>query len=248
MAAKDSPEELNDFFQYMYNDGFMPNTHINGKTFGNEMKKVLTTTITNISKLDSWKELSFDNLLGTFWRTFELDVFKVQKETGPDVYRICDWWFLKIRRECMTDPPIDTIMFQKVRTTIAETLRSQHEKVIKEWCDSFFDSMRHHLTSLSFEQSSTPITEISPKGDNAQEGRSLLYTSNDWAAAWKHPYKGNALSHLELKLRLNIESMRGGVGKRSQMSRIIPIVQSSGAGKSRLAEEFNPLHCIANRV
>jgi hypothetical protein len=152
MMMKDFPEGLEEFLQYLVANGSMPNTHIDGKTFGNKMKKVLTTTITNLSKLDSLKELSSNDLLQTFWRTFELDIYTVLNEAGPDVFEICDWWFYKIKTECMRGSPIDTI-FQNVQTKLAETLHSQDKKGIEDWCGEFFTSMCHHLTSLCCKQS-----------------------------------------------------------------------------------------------
>jgi hypothetical protein len=248
MTEEDFLAGLDNFLPYLKGKGSMPSAHIDGKTFHDNMIKTLNTTVTGISKGDTWKEVSSGRLLEWFWRNFDSEIFTVQVEAGKDVYGICTWWFNKIRVECMTDRPTN-VTFEKVQKKLAETLHSQDEKAIEVWCDEFFKAMCHHLTNLQFKQrSGTPMTEISPKTDNVSEGQIGLYTSDDWVAAWKHPYKGDALSHLEQKLRLNIESMRNNIQNRIGMSRIIPIVQSSGTGKSRLAEEFNPLHCIANCV
>jgi hypothetical protein len=55
----------------------------------------------------------------------------VQEEAGPDVEGVCDWWFYKIRAECLRDSSTDTT-FQKVQETLAESLHSQDEKGYRE--------------------------------------------------------------------------------------------------------------------
>jgi len=56
--------------------------------------------------------------------------------------------------------------------------------------------------------------------------------------AWKDKFHGEALGNLQKKLNLHVSSVTDP-NKRSKhnMSRIIPVVQASGTGKSRLAEE-----------
>lgn len=58
----------------------------------------------------------------------------------------------------------------------------------------------------------------------------------EWDAAWDTEFRGDVLKRLELKLHLNVEAVTNDNNKRD-MSRIIPVVQSSGTGKSRLAQE-----------
>ena len=73
----------------------------------------------------------------------------------------------------------------------------------------------------------------------------------DWQDAWNQPFRGNSLNLLKRKLALNVDALQRApkplpemdVISKLDMSRIIPIVQSSGTGKSRLAEEYSFLVC-----
>lgn len=58
----------------------------------------------------------------------------------------------------------------------------------------------------------------------------------EWDEAWRAEFCGNVLDRLELKLHLNVSAVANDENKMF-MSRIIPVVQASGTGKSRLAEE-----------
>ena len=71
-----------------------------------------------------------------------------------------------------------------------------------------------------------------------QEDISTIHGS-EWYSAWTTEFHGDVLKRLELKLHLNCEAVTSDNGKMS-MSRIIPVVQASGTGKSRLAEEYAP--------
>jgi len=66
-----------------------------------------------------------------------------------------------------------------------------------------------------------------------------LLDPDKWQNAWNWPYVGKALDALETKLQVNAHAIRNDVNK-EQMSRIIPVVQASGTGKSRLSEEYVP--------
>jgi hypothetical protein len=57
-----------------------------------------------------------------------------------------------------------------------------------------------------------------------------------WVEAWETEFRGDVLNRLELKLHSNSVAVTTDETK-TRMSRIIPVVQSSGTGKSRLAEE-----------
>jgi hypothetical protein len=60
-----------------------------------------------------------------------------------------------------------------------------------------------------------------------------------WQKAWNRPFRGRALHALETKLQLNAEAIRESPDcDKRDMSRIIPVVQASGTGKSRLSEEY----------
>ena len=61
-----------------------------------------------------------------------------------------------------------------------------------------------------------------------------------WQNAWEVQFRGDSLSLLQRKLQVHMQMLRqlenSNKGNTS-VSRVIPIVQGSGAGKSRLAEE-----------
>ena len=87
-------------------------------------------------------------------------------------------------------------------------------------------------------RSTEPFLTVAVRGMNMQEalGGDLL-DSEDWQQAWNQPFRGGALNALETKLQLNANAIRTD-RKKADMSRIIPVVQASGTGKSRLSEEF----------
>jgi hypothetical protein len=75
-------------------------------------------------------------------------------------------------------------------------------------------------------------------GPNQQDGTSQDIEHSEWFLAWEDEFRGSALENLEVKLRLNVEALQSAREDKIGMSRIIPIVQSSGTGKSRLAEQY----------
>jgi hypothetical protein len=101
--------------------------------------------------------------------------------------------------------------------------------------------MRRHLTDLKdVEETARRFTElrVSVRGMNSQEGLDGdLLPWKEWQDAWNQPFRGQALAALETKLQLNAQAIRTDI-KKEQMSRIIPVVQASGTGKSRLSEEY----------
>ena len=80
--------------------------------------------------------------------------------------------------------------------------------------------------------------EVVSGGPNQQDGTSQDIEHAEWFFAWEDEFRGSALENLELKLRLNVEALQTTCKDKIGMSRIIPIVQSSGTGKSRLAEQY----------
>lgn len=81
-------------------------------------------------------------------------------------------------------------------------------------------------------------------GMDSQEGvNGDLLDSGRWQNAWNQPFRGRALAALEIKLHLNAHAVRNDE-KKEQMSRIIPVVQASGTGKSRLSEEYDPFLAV----
>ena len=76
------------------------------------------------------------------------------------------------------------------------------------------------------------------RGSNMQEAiDGDLLDLQEWQNAWNQPFRGRSLHALETKLQLNAHAIRNN-DKKEQMSRIIPVVQASGTGKSRLSEEY----------
>jgi hypothetical protein len=80
---------------------------------------------------------------------------------------------------------------------------------------------------------------------NSQESLDGDFPWEEWQNAWNQPFQGQALAALETKLQLNAQAIRTDETK-FEMSRIIPVVQGSGTGKSRLAEEYGPFPCCFN--
>ena len=128
---------------------------------------------------------------------------------------------------------------------------------LKEIVSSLMACMKEFLSALSLievsrmQESGSPRSASPPivGSQNSQDATTAEFDA--WLSAWKVPYHGSALRNLETKLQLNVRAVRGiGVralereNKRS-MSRIIPLVQSSGTGKSRLAEESHPFNRVA---
>ena len=110
-----------------------------------------------------------------------------------------------------------------------------------EIAQEFMLCMRRYLTDLKdAEEAAQGFTElrISVRGMNLQEALDGdLLPWRGWQDAWEQPFRGLALTALETKLQLNAQAIRTDF-KKEQMSRIIPVVQASGTGKSRLAEEY----------
>jgi len=96
--------------------------------------------------------------------------------------------------------------------------------------------MRQHLDNVL--RSTEPVLTDSMRG--MQEGLDGDLVNYDiWQKAWNQPFRGGALHALETKLQLNAEAIRESPDcDKRDMSRIIPVVQASGTGKSRLSEEY----------
>jgi hypothetical protein len=100
--------------------------------------------------------------------------------------------------------------------------------------------MRRHVTDLKVEEMTRRFKElhVPVHGMNSQEGLDGdLLPWKEWQDAWNQPFQGEALAALTTKLQLNAQAIRTDP-KKEQMSRIIPVVQASGTGKSRLSEEY----------
>ena len=83
-----------------------------------------------------------------------------------------------------------------------------------------------------------PGSEVVSGGPNQQDAITQDIEHSEWFHAWEEEFRGSALDNLEVKLSLNVQALNTGRKDKIHMSRIIPIVQSSGTGKSRLAEQY----------
>jgi hypothetical protein len=119
-------------------------------------------------------------------------------------------------------------------------LKTRTTEIVNEICLC----MEDYLDCLASEQ--VPKGGgLSPRASglmHREDWNTLLFTT-DLQKAWKRPFRGKSLMLLKQKLALNVDALqkvrRLSKTKISklEMSRIIPILQSSGTGKSRLSEE-----------
>jgi hypothetical protein len=120
---------------------------------------------------------------------------------------------------------------------------------VKKISNRLFALMEEFLENLSEKEKQTPAQNSGAAnsnssaiygGGNRQDSKLSLFSYADWEMAWREPFRGDALDSLQTKLRLLTDSVTK-LSFYHQMSRLIPIVQSSGTGKSRLAE-YNTFH------
>lgn len=113
---------------------------------------------------------------------------------------------------------------------------------ITEISHELLSCMRLYLDDLKYEemarQAVKSLTLASVRGMGFQDGiDSGIFQLQDWQKAWEQPFRGRALCALETKLQLNAHAIMNDE-KKARMSRIVPVVQASGTGKSRLSEEY----------
>ena len=130
-------------------------------------------------------------------------------------------------------------------------------RILEELGAIWSDHLLEHLDDIHATQSPrmTPNYGGLIAGlQNSTDRLKSQFDENLWENAWAGHYRGDALFHLETKLQLNVNAIidprtknrtksrttdrRTDRTRDRTMSRIIPIVQSSGTGKSRLAEEY----------
>jgi len=119
---------------------------------------------------------------------------------------------------------------------------SENDDRIVRISEELLSCMLQYLDDLKNEEELARSTEhsltLTVRGMNMQEALDGdLLDPEDWQRAWNQPYSGHALDALETKLQLNADAIRTDY-KKAEMSRIIPVVQASGTGKSRLSEEY----------
>ena len=127
---------------------------------------------------------------------------------------------------------------------------------VNQIADNLFHCMEDYLSHPEIERDlddevlSAGISGL--VGMNTQEGWITKLSPEDWQYAWKQPFRGKSLIFLKQKLALNVDALqraeRPSIKRISklEMSRIIPIIQSSGTGKSRLAEEYDSFDMLCN--
>jgi hypothetical protein len=104
--------------------------------------------------------------------------------------------------------------------------------------------MRQYLTNLKDdEEYSKKLASIDGgvRGMNVHLGvdRGIILPEV-WADAWDYPYHDKPLTALEAILHIYAEAIENSDETNVyKMSRIIPVVQASGTGKSRLSEEYS---------
>ena len=121
-----------------------------------------------------------------------------------------------------------------------------HNEDFAQKCDEIKDAILNdliqYLRRISIEEArqrdSSPEGEVVSGGLNDQDLTTQAIQYTEWFLAWEDEFRGSALENLEVKLSLNVQALRTGRNDKTTMSRIIPIVQSSGTGKSRLAEQY----------
>ena len=116
--------------------------------------------------------------------------------------------------------------------------------------DAILSDLLEYLRRLSIDEAtakpqsqrsskrSTPEGEVVTGHQNQQDAISQAIQHSEWFGAWEDKFRGSALENLEVKLSLNVQALRTSRDDKIGMSRIVPIVQSSGTGKSRLAEQY----------
>jgi hypothetical protein len=171
------------------------------------------------------------------YRTFELDTLvNLSSQTSQ---------FQKFSQSL-----IRKLLYQLLQNGCAFRYNVDHENVVQN-CDEIKDvilyDLMEYLRRLSIKEEnkaqgdlkhSPPRDGVVSGGPNQQDGTSQDIQYSEWFLAWEDEFRGSALENLELKLSLNVQALKSNRKDKIEMSRIIPIVQSSGTGKSRLAEQY----------
>lgn len=166
------------------------------------------------------------------------------------VIKACEVWYLQFDKDhILSEHTKEFVQFESELHNIVNDievlrtlLRNSQGELSK--CNPNFnkvadDIKKHfygHLESLNEREKRL----LNPGGYgrmNMQDSIRSQLDYSTWQTAWKQPFHGTALKSLETKLARNVEALIKSEPGKAEMSRIIPIVQSSGTGKSRLAEE-----------
>ena len=129
------------------------------------------------------------------------------------------------------------------------SLRDIDDEGVTQKCDeiknAIMNGLMEYLRKLSIAEAVAKLQRHTPPrgeeamgGQNQQDATRQVIEHSEWFHAWEEEFRGSALENLEVKLSLNVEALKTARNDKIDMSRIIPIVQSSGTGKSRLAEQY----------
>ena len=92
------------------------------------------------------------------------------------------------------------------------------------------------LEGLASKEKENAVLELPSALSQREHQNVCIIDDAEWDKAWATEFRGDVLKRLEYKLHLNSCAV-ATTPEKLRMSRIIPLVQASGTGKSRLAEE-----------
>lgn len=143
-------------------------------------------------------------------------------------------WFQEYRTSLKTNPDgLGSIADMKLPGSkdAEDIVQAALDKISSTLLEWYLNS----LDVLASKEKETQAGVPSFPQTHSQEPMSTI-PETEWDEAWRAEFCGNVLDRLELKLHLNVSAVTSNNSK-IYMSRIIPVVQASGTGKSRLAEE-----------
>ena len=111
----------------------------------------------------------------------------------------------------------------------------ERTRAVSDVCQVFLQVMIRWLENVSGVNVQRLFQSSSSEESLPEQTKRRIF--DGWKDAWTTEYRGDALVHLEDKLKQLSHDVQNG-SKDQSMSRLIPVVQASGAGKSRLAEMY----------
>jgi len=152
--------------------------------------------------------------------------------------------------ERFSQSSVRTLLYQLLQDSCAFPYNI-NEEIVAQKCGEIKDAivydLKEYLSRLLINEANEargnsrhtpPGPEVVSGGSNQQDGTRQHIEHKEWFLAWEDEFRGSALENLEVKLILNVQALQNEREDKRDMSRIIPIVQSSGTGKSRLAEQY----------
>ena len=217
----------------------------------------------HVESIDASKPINTHNFLEHFFTKLTINVLQ-QFLTFPGksvhtsyLHWVSNFWasYWQTLNTYSFERTSQTSMFQDLTDRIAKFLNDYSDNNIDqielktridEIVGHLLYCMEEHLSGLVSQQGLEKETSPAWMIGLQDTVRSDLQVA-DWQDAWNQPFRGDSLNLLKRKLALNVNALQRapkplpemGVISKLDMSRIIPIVQSSGTGKSRLAEEYS---------